>query len=114
MRTEYTINGYVVGKIWMPATECWKELNYTFVRSEEERAHPWQDARDDLRDAMLHVTNDGDFQSCRVCHGQLTVRKISETGARKIVTERIFDLAKFKSVADMVRDDWEGPHDDEN
>ena len=53
MRTEYTIYGYLVGTIWMPATECYRELEYTFVRHEDERKNSWQDAREDLRDYSL-------------------------------------------------------------
>lgn len=109
MRTEFTISGYIVGKIWMPATECWKDLNYTFVRHENERKNPWQDAQETLRDAMLHVTNDGDFQSCSVSHGVLTVTRRECSAGRQVTFERMFPLDHFPSVADMVRTDWEGP-----
>ena len=109
MRTEYTIYGYLVGTIWMPATECYRELEYTFVRHEDERKNSWQDAKKDLREAMLHITNDGDFQSCAVADGVLCVRRVNEGQGRRSTRERTYDLARFPSVADMVRTDWEGP-----
>jgi hypothetical protein len=114
MRIEYTISGYLVGQIWMPATECWKDVNYTFVRHEEDRANPWQDAREDLREAMLHVTNDGDFQSCGVSHGVLTARILKQGAGRRYVHEHSWPLDQFPSVCDMVRTDWEGPVYDED
>lgn len=112
MRTEYTISGFLVGPIWMPATECWKDLHYTFVRADKDRASPWQDARDDLRDAVSAVTNDGDFQYCKIAHGILIVNIIDEK--RRIKRWRNIPLSEFPSVADMVMADWDGPYSDED
>lgn len=106
MKTEYRIRGYLVGSAWMPAAECYKPLNYSFVRDALDKASPWQDARDDLRDALLHVTNDGDFQSASVADGFLTIRR--ELG-RGLTHTRSFPLDRFPSVRDLIRSDWDGP-----
>ena len=110
MRTEFRIDGYLVGKIWMPATECYKPLDYTFVRKENERRSPWQDAHETLRDALLQITNDGDFQSCGVADGMLTVTRQDGSGGRKRSYSRCFPLDSFPSISDMICADWAGPN----
>lgn len=109
MRTEFTIRGYLVGTIWMPAAECYKNVSYTFVRNECERRSAWQDAHETLRDALLQITNDGDFQSCAVADGVLTVTRQDGSGGRKRSYSRCFPLDRFDSVSDMIRADWVGP-----
>ena len=56
------ISGEVIGKIWMPSIECSKEFNVTFTPDNLPFTSQWTG----LRDAVLHITNDGDFQSCRI------------------------------------------------
>ena len=108
--TQFKISGYLVGPIWMPSTECFKDLAYTFQREQDKPARPFVNTCDDLRDALLTVTNDGDFQHCKVAHGVLTVRRITQGKAgTRITRERSFPLDKFPSIADMTRDDWDGP-----
>lgn len=108
---EYRISGYLVGMIWMPHVECWKDVNFIFQR--EHTTEPFKRVCDDLRDAMLQITNDGDFQWCAIVHGDLIVRKIDGSRARRIIHERVIPLERFKSVADMVIVDWDGPYEDD-
>ena len=105
---EYRISGYLVGTIWMPRVECWKDVNFIFQR--EHTTEPFKRVCDDLRDAMLQITNDGDFQSCAVAGGILRVINVRQRGQGRVIREKVYDLARFPSVADMVRVDWEGPN----
>lgn len=116
---EFSITGYVVGTIWMPAAECYKFVDYHFVRDEADKSSPWVDVHDNLRDAMLHITNDGDFQSCALADGLLTVTDKFFDQANGMIAprrthSRSWAVANFPSVADMVKFDWEGPQDDDN
>jgi hypothetical protein len=80
MRTKITFYGEIAGNIWMPAVECTKafhlELN-RIPRTSTTRTYPGIAPRSMeitcLRDALLHLTNDGDFQSCAVTWARLEV-----------------------------------------
>ena len=80
MRTKITLYGEIAGNIWMPAVECTKafhlELN-RIPRSSTTRTYPGIAPRSMeitcLRDALLHLTNDGDFQSCSITWARLEV-----------------------------------------
>ena len=75
-----TLYGEVAGNIWMPAVECTKtfhlELN-RIPRNSTTRTYPGIAPRSMeitcLRDALLHLTNDGDFQSCAITWARLEV-----------------------------------------
>jgi hypothetical protein len=80
MRTRITLYGEVAGNIWMPAFECTKafDLELTRIpRNSMTRTYPGVSPRSMeitcLRDALLHITNDGDFQSCAVMWAILSV-----------------------------------------
>lgn len=66
------IYGEVVGDIWMPQVECRKEFDWKLVRIPRDQdtrtaySHGWPAEISELRDILLHVTNDGDFQSCSI------------------------------------------------
>jgi hypothetical protein len=73
MRTKITLYGEIAGIIWMPAVECSKEFHLELVRiprTSTTRTYPGIAPRSMqvtcLRDALLHLTNDGDFQSCSI------------------------------------------------
>jgi hypothetical protein len=80
MRTKITFYGEIAGNIWMPAVECTKafrlELN-RIPRNSTTRTYPGIAPRSMeitcLRDALLHVTNDGDFQSCAIIWAVLEI-----------------------------------------
>ncbi len=59
-----TISGELRGNIWMPDCECTKDFTHTFAP--KGRHNPFQKEWIDLREALLDITNDGDFQSCGI------------------------------------------------
>jgi len=80
MRTKITLYGEIAGTIWMPAVECSKEFHLELTRiprSSSTRTYPGIAPRSMeitcLRDALLHLTNDGDFQSCAITRARLEV-----------------------------------------
>ena len=80
MRTKITLYGEIAGTIWMPAVECSKEFHLELTRiprSSSTRTYPGIAPRSMeitcLRDALLHLTNDGDFQSCAITWARLEV-----------------------------------------
>ena len=94
--TTVRLRGYLVGNIWMPNCECFKELSYSL----DDQSSRWSE-RGTLRDHVLAATNDGDFQSCNIAHGELV---ITRTKGRRKVT-RSFPLSMFPSVADCLHSD---------
>ena len=106
---QLTICGYLVGNIWMSNAECSKPFNYDVTRE----AKRYVGGKPTLRDHVLAATNDGDFQSCLIAAGGLiaTVTKRTKTGSIK--RTRCFDLSQFHSIADCLRNDWDGPYEDE-
>jgi hypothetical protein len=80
MKTRIKLYGEIAGEIWMPAVRCVKtfELNLIRVsRNSTTLTFPGIAPRSmeitSLRDALLHLTNDGDFQSCGIAWGILEV-----------------------------------------
>lgn len=55
-----TISGTLRGTIWMPCAECTKDVSAKFTPKQQPFSHEWTG----IRDALLRLTNDGDFQSC--------------------------------------------------
>lgn len=109
METTYEIRGYIVGDIWMPCTECYKPIKLMFVRDEADRPNPWVDAYETLRDALLKITNDGDFRSCQVADATLWITRTEHTQTGTRTHTRVRKLSNFPSIADMVKLDWDGP-----
>ena len=80
--TRITISDILRGYIWMPNTECTKNVS-------EEYAHesaPFRLEWDGLRDALVRLTNDGDFRSCALDECWLTVTRTNALGARRVRT----------------------------
>ena len=80
MRTKIMLYGEIAGTIWMPAVECSKEFHLELIRiprTSTTRTYPGIAPRSMeitcLRDALLHLTNDGDFQSCTITWARLEV-----------------------------------------
>jgi len=103
MRTKITFYGEITGKIWMPAVECTKAfcLELTRIpRNSKTRTYPGIAPRSVkitcLGDALLHLTNDGDFQSCAITWARLEVSHYfgDETaGARTVkIRTRMWEL----------------------
>ena len=76
--------------------------NYRFVRGDSDKPNPFVDVRKTLRDALLEITRDGDFQSCAVYNGSLSISRTRRTATTCTTRVRSFDLSRFPSVADMV------------
>lgn len=71
METTYRIYGEKIGKIWMPAAECRKEFDHILEKYPEDtqltaNSYGWPLQIHRLRDALLYITNDGDFQNCEI------------------------------------------------
>ncbi len=103
MRKTITLYGEVAGQIWMPAVECSKEFRLELTRIPRDsttRTYPGIAPRfmeiTCLRDALLHLTNDGDFQSCAITWAVLEVSHYfgDETrGTRTVRTRtRVWEL----------------------
>lgn len=79
METTIRLRGEVAGTIWMPAIECTKDFSVRLVRIPRDAktrtaySHGWPMEISTLRDALLHITNDGDFQHCAITYAVLTV-----------------------------------------
>ncbi len=97
MRKTITLYGEVAGQIWMPAVECTKAFRLELTRIARHsttRTYPGIAPRSMeitcLRDALLHLTNDGDFQSCAISWAVLEVSHYfgDETSGTRTVTIR--------------------------
>jgi hypothetical protein len=111
MRTKITLYGEIAGTIWMPAVECSKEFHLELTRiprSSSTRTYPGIAPRSMeitcLRDALLHLTNDGDFQSCAITRARLEVSHTfgdESRGTRTVkVRTRVWDLRGQDQNAD--------------
>ena len=96
MRTKITLYGEVAGTIWMPSVECTKAFHLELIRiprNSKTRAYPGIAPHSMeitcLRDALLHITNDGDFQSCAVSWARLEVSHYFGSAKRTADTLRI-------------------------
>lgn len=101
MTIHITISGYLVGPFWMPpGAECFKEITYDATDRQARTT-----GKMTLRDHLLNVTNDRDFQFCRVASGQLTLTACKGDGHRRTRRSVSYPLDKFPSIADMIHPD---------
>jgi len=111
MRTKITLYGEITGTIWMPAVECSKEFHLELTRIPRNSSidtYPGIANRSMeitcLRDALLHLTNDGDFQSCSITWARLEVSHYlgeESRGARTVkVRTRVWELRGQDENAD--------------
>lgn len=95
--TRITLSGYLVGGIWWPVdVECWKTFKYDLTREDCRFTEPGT-----LRDHVLRIICDGDFQSASIAQGELTIT-VTKPG-RKL--SRAFPLSRFPSIADCLHPD---------
>lgn len=98
--TSIRIVGYVVGQIWWPVgAECYKPINYDVLRESDRYT-----SKPELRDHLLRITSDGDFQNASVV-GEVIIEM--RDGRRKV--SRSWPLSRFPSIADCLHpdgDDW--------
>lgn len=83
----------------MPAITCTKPFDISgddFLYSDG--------SRPTLRDMVLRVTNDGDFQDANISWGFLRIEMTREhvSGHGKFTRTREFDLRKFASIDDCI------------
>ncbi len=97
-----SITGYLVGNIWMPNAECFKDLNYNVTREQARTT-----GKMTLRDHVLRATADGDFRSCAIAQGELIVTKYLRRNDRTICETRAIPLSRFPSISDCLHDDPE-------
>jgi hypothetical protein len=94
MQTKIRMYGEVAGTIWMPVAECSKHFDVELVRIPRDsqtrvaHSHGWPMEITELRDALLTITNDGDFQSCGIVWATLEVSHMK--GSKKIT--RYWDI----------------------
>ncbi len=105
MNMQITISGFLVGPIWMPPEECYKPFSYDLTREQARLQPPGT-----LRDHILNITRDGDFQHCQIADGflEITIHKPNRTRSRS------FELDIFPSITDCIKTDWQGPSDHEH
>jgi hypothetical protein len=96
MRTKITLYGEIAGTIWMPAVECSKEFHLELIRIPRKSSNrtypgiaPCSMQITCLRDVLLHLTNDGDFQSCSITWARLKVSHTSGDESRGTRTVRV-------------------------
>lgn len=54
--------GKIQGRIWWPQEICEKDFSVTFAPNHKPFVREWAG----IRDALLHITNDGDFQNAEL------------------------------------------------
>jgi hypothetical protein len=113
MRTKITLCGEVAGIIWMPAMECTKAFHLELIRiprNSRTRTYPGMAPHSMeitcLRDALLNLTNDGDFQSCAITWARLEISHFEDkhhgTATTKVRT-RVWELRGSGRDADCFR-----------
>jgi hypothetical protein len=99
--TSVIISGIIGGKIWMPACTCAKSFKasnqkYPFT-------HYSDGSQPTLRDMVLHITNDGDFQDASIADAEVTFSRTKTlSNGERVTRTRTMDVRKFPSVADCI------------
>lgn len=94
------VTGYLVGNMWWPSSEAWKELSVDVLRARDRFTE-----RPDFRRIIVDACNDGDFQSASIAHGEVTVTLIERQGLKSHRVSRSWPLSQFPSIADCLHDD---------
>lgn len=84
----------VKGFIWMPMVECTKEKVTEFTPKGSSFTPKWEG----LREALLYITNDGDFQNCEIDWGCMVVRWFDG----KYSIERQVEIPRCKLTEDLL------------
>ena len=90
------INATVQGRIWMPAILCEMNVSETFKPAP---SGPWSSDWTGLRDALLKVTNQGDFQSCWIVDATMVVTWFNKSNRTRIV--KYAELTPTKETDDL-------------
>ena len=89
-----TIHAELIGDIWMPDVECTKESTTVFTPEDRPFTSKWTG----LRDALLQITNDGDFRSCVINWGIMVIRWWDG----KYHIEKTVDIPNCKLTSDCL------------
>lgn len=89
-----TIYATLRGDIWMPYMECTKETVTKFTPKGIAFSRKWAG----LRDALLHITNDGDFRDCKIDWGCMVIRWYDG----KYYLERQVEIPRCKLTEDCL------------
>lgn len=95
-----TLSGEVVGPIWEQSRECVKDFREVFTLNDRALTRRWSG----MRDALLSVTNDGDFQSCSIRYCYCSVEYIHEAdGEHNATTFTIkhSEIVACKAILDL-------------
>ena len=92
--------GTLIGKIWMPAIECTKDVQVDLTR-ERERLTPNRGGS--LRHMIVRICADGDFQSSNLSDDSvIEVTCWSRRGDTVIKRSKMIPITKFKDIQDCV------------
>ena len=98
-QTTITLNGMLVGRIWMPAAECTKPITLS-------RRRDFRYADNSLptaREMVLRATSDGDFRSCALAaDSYFEFTRSSQRGSTIIKRSRSIPVTAFPSIADCI------------
>lgn len=91
------VSARVIGRNWMPGCLCWKDVRATFTPDDRPFSHQWSN----LRDALLRLANDGDFQSAALSDVWLTIDRLATRGILRTYHKVNMDAI---AVADLIAD----------
>jgi hypothetical protein len=94
-----TLSGTKSGTIWMPACNAEKQFQEVFTTSHSPFHRDWTG----IRDALLYITNDGDFQSCSISELYGVARWIDERGRE--ITQPMKFSQNAEEYSDCLTDD---------
>jgi len=99
-KTTITLTGTVIGTIWMPCAECWKDVN---IDNGDFRFS--DGGKPTARDFALKAVCDGDFRQCKLsADSEFTFRKnhYADNGRLAKTTWRTIPASAFPSISDMI------------
>lgn len=98
-----TLQGEIRGPIWWPAMEeCYKPFTLRFEHKPDERFPLSGVEFATLRDALLHVSNDGDFQATMLHDVYMTVQRFRPGHTARMRTVRLYGTGEN---ADLIQTD---------
>lgn len=93
------IRARLIGRLWMPAALAFKDKREVFSVDDRPFTRQWSG----MRDALLHLSNDGDFQGAALADVRITVKRKLPTGNGYIVTYHPVNMAA-RDIADLAAD----------
>ncbi len=98
------LTGVIIGNIWMPNCECEKDFRVKFTPDDEPFSRQWGKTPFGcaMRDALLHITNDGDFQSCSIlfCEMEAVYGDTTPTGKYQEI-RKYAQVEPCKAIIDL-------------